>query len=340
MVLATGERLEVAALADDPAAAVAAVTEALAQETGSLAADIGAQSFHYLGAEAARHLFAVAAALDSHGRGEPQILDQIKEGHRRAAEAGIAGPGLAALLRAAVAAAGRVRAETALAEQPVSIAASALLVARDVHGALDRRGGLLIGLGEMGEFMAAELIEAGIGNLVVAHPSAARAEAAARRLGCHFRPWDELDDALAGADIVVAAMGTGRYTVTAPQVEAALKRRRREAIFLIDAAVPGDVDPAVAPLDGAYLYDLEDLERVALEGEADRAVETATAWRILDQELAAFLRGPAEGPAAPLEARRQRLEAARAEVLAEGPASAEDATRRLIERLLRDSEND
>ena len=345
MVLATGERLEVAALADDPPAAVAAVTEALAQETGTLAVDIGAQSFHYLGAEAARHLFAVAAALDSQGLGEPQILDQIKEGHRRAADAGVAGPGLAALLRAADAAAGRVRAETALAEQPVSIAASALLVARDVHGALDRRGALLIGLGEMGEFMAAELIEAGIGNLVVAHPSAARAAAAARRLGCHFRPWDELDDALAGADIVVAAMGTGRYSVTATQVEAALKRRRREAIFLIDAAVPGDVDPAAAALDGAYLYDLEDLERVALEGQADRAAQTAAAWRILDRELAVFLRGPGEGPeasvlAAPLEAQRRRFEAARAEVLAEGDASAEDATRRLIERLLRDREND
>ena len=341
MVLATGERLEVAALADDPPAAVAAVTEALAQETGTLVADIGAQSFHYLGAEAARHLFAVAAALDSQGLGEPQILDQIKEGHRRAAEAGVAGPGLAALLRAAVLAAARVRAETALAEQPVSIAASALLVARDVHGALDRRGALLIGLGEMGEFMSAELIEAGIGNLVVAHPSAARAEAAARRLGCHFRPWEELDDALAGADIVVAAMGTGRYTVTASQVETALKRRRREAMFFIDAAVPGDLDPAVAPLDGAYLYDLEDLERVALGGKADRAAETATAWRILDQELAAFFRGPAEGNATPdLDARRQRFEAARAEVLAEGPASAEDATLRLVERLLRDREPD
>ena len=344
MVLATGERLEVAALADDPPAAVAAVTEALAQETGTLAADIGAQSFHYLGAEAARHLFAVAAALDSQGLGEPQIRDQIQEGHRFAADAGVAGPGLAALLRAADAAAGRVRAETALAEQPVSIAASALLVARDVHGALDRRGALLIGLGAMGEFMAAELIEAGIGYLVVAHPSAARAAAAARRLGCHFRPWDELDDALAGADIVVAAMGTGRYTVTAAQVEAALRRRRREAIYLIDAAVPGDVDPAVAPLDGAYLYDLEDLERVALEGAAggaaDRAAETATAWRILDQELTAFLRGPGEGAASPLEARRKRFEAARAEVLAEGPTGGEDATRRLIERLLRDRERD
>ncbi len=279
---------------DNPQAMVAAIAEALAQGTGTQAANIGAHSFQYLGAEAARHFFPLSAALDSQGLGEPQILDQVKEAHRRAVDAGIAGPGLAALLRAASTAAGRVRAETAFAGQPVSIAASALLVARDVHGVLDRRGALLIGLGELGEVMAAELIEAGIGNLVVAHPSAARAEAAARRLNYHFRPWDELAEALAGADIVVAAMGTGRYTVTAPQAEAALKRRRREAIFFIDAAVPGDVDPAVATLDGAYLYDLEDLERVALEGQADRAAETATAWRILDEELAAILRGPAD----------------------------------------------
>jgi glutamyl-tRNA reductase len=341
MVLATGERLEVAALADDPPAAVATVTEALAEETGTLAADVGAQSFHCLGAEAARHFFAVAAALDSQGLGEPQILDQVKEGHRRALEAGVAGSGLTALLLAAEAAAGRVRAETALAEQSVSIAASALLVARDVHGALDRRGALLIGLGEIGEFMAAELIEAGIGNLVVAHPSVARAEAAARRLGCHFRPWEQLDEALISADIVVAAMGTGRYTVNAPRAEAVLKRRRREAIFFIDAAVPEDVDPAVASLDGAYLYDLEDLERVALGGKSDRAPETATAWRILDEELAAFMRGAAEGDAGPMSSDlRRRFEAARSEVLAEGPASAEDATRRLIERLLRDPETD
>jgi glutamyl-tRNA reductase len=353
MVLATGERLEVAALADDPGAAIAAITEALAEETGTLAADIGAQSFHLFGVEAARHIFATAAALDSEGLGEPQILERIEEARRRAMDAGAAGPGLAALLQAAGTAAGRVRAETALAGQPVSIAASARLVARDVHGALDRRGALLVGLGEMGEFLAAELLEAGIGNLVVAHPSGARAEAAARRLGCHFRPWDELDDALASADIVVAAMGTGRYTVTAPQIEAALKRRRREAMFFIDAAVPGDVDPEVAPLDGAYLYDLEDLERVALGGgagggtaggaggQADRQGATAAAWRILDEELAAFLRGPVVGgDAKPLDARRRRFEAARAEVLAEGNPSAEDATQRLIERLLRDGENE
>jgi glutamyl-tRNA reductase len=309
----------------------------LAEATGTEAAELGAESFRHLGAAAARHLFAVTASLDSQTVGEPQILGQVKESHRRAVEAGTAGPALDAVLQAAYGAAKRVRSETSVAEQPVSIAASALLVARDVHGDLERRGALLIGLGEMGEFMAAELIDAGIGDLVVVHTSLGRAEAVAHRLACHFRPWQELDAALAGADIVVAARGTGRYSVTGPLVEAALKRRRREPIFFIDAAVPGDVDPAVARLDGAFVYDLEDLERVALEGKANRQAETQAAWRIVDEELAAFLRQRAERAAVPfVAALRRHFESARAEVLAEGEPSAAEATRRLINRLLHD----
>ncbi|MCH8155809.1 MAG: glutamyl-tRNA reductase, partial [Proteobacteria bacterium] len=344
MVLSTCERLEVMAVADAPAAGAQALVGLLAEETGTEADEFGAGSFRHLGAEALRHIFAVTASLDSQTVGEPQILGQVKESHRRAVEAGTAGPALDAVLQAAYGAAKRVRSETSLAEHPVSIAASALLVARDVHGALERRGVLLAGLGEMGEFMAAELIDAGVGDLVVMHASLGRAEAVAHRLGCHFRPWPELDDALAGADIVVAATGTGRYTVTAPLAEAALKRRRREPIFFIDTAIPGDIDPAVARLDGAFVYDLEDLERVALEGKANREAETEAAWRILDEELAEFLRQRAERAAAvpSVAALRRHFESARAAVLAEGGAGAkggagaEEATRRLINRLLHD----
>lgn len=337
MVLSTCERLEVMAVADAPAAGAQALVGLLAEETGTEADEFGAGSFRHLGAEALRHIFAVTASLDSQTVGEPQILGQVKESHRRAVETGTAGPALDAVLQAAYGAAKRVRSETSLAEHPVSIAASALLVGRDVHGALERRGVLLAGLGEMGEFMAAELIDAGVGDLVVMHASLGRAEAVAHRLGCHFRPWSELDDALAGADIVVAATGTGRYTITGPLAEAALKRRRREPIFFIDTAIPGDVDPAVARLDGAFVYDLEDLERVALEGKANREAETEAAWRILDEELAEFLRRRAERVAVPsVAALRRHFESARAAVLAEGGTGAEEATRRLINRLLHD----
>ncbi len=337
MILSTCERLELLAAADDPAAGSRALIAALAQEIGVEAVELGARGVRHFGVEAARHVFAVTASLDSRTVGEPQILGQVKQGHRRAAEAGTAGPVLDAVLQAAYGAAKRVRNETSLAEAPVSMAASALLLARDVHGSLGRRRALLIGLGEMGEFMASALIDAGIGDLVVTHTSSGRCAAVARRLGCHFRPWDELDQALAEADIVVAAMGTGRYTVSAAAAETALKRRRREAIFFIDAAVPGDIDPGTARLDGAFVYDLEDLERVALEGRATREAETEAAWRILDEELAAFLRQRAERAAAPaVAALRRHFESARAEVLADDRLSAEEATRLLINRLLHD----
>ncbi|HSR72706.1 MAG TPA: NAD(P)-binding domain-containing protein, partial [Kiloniellales bacterium] len=217
------------------------------------------------------------------------------------------------------------------------IAAAGLQLARDVLGDLTRRRALLAGLGEMGEFMAGELLRAGISDLVVLHESLERAEAAARRLGSHFRPWEELEPALVEADVVVAASGTGRYRIAPGPVEAALRRRRREPIFLIDAAVPGDIDPAVGALDEAFVYDLADLERVALSGKAAREASLGEAEAILERELAAFLRARAERGAAPaVVALRRHFEAARDEVLADGASNAEDSTRRLVNRLLHD----
>lgn len=337
LVLATCERIEVLAVELDVEATGRILLGLLAEEAGVGPGELEPQSYRHQGEAALRHLFAVAASLDSQLIGEPQILGQVKESHRRAVEAGLAGSALQTLLMAAIGAAKRVRSETPVAERPVSISASALQVARDVHGDLSRRGALLVGLGEMGEYMAAELIDAGIGDLVVVHTSLVRAEAVAHRLGCHFRSWEELEAALSSADIVVTAMGTGRYTVTAKLAEAALKRRRREAIFMIDAALPCDIDPAVAELDGAFVYDLEDLERVALQGRATREAAIAAAWSILDEELAAFQRLRAERAAVPsVAALRRHFDAVRDEVLADGRLSAEEATRRLVNRLLHD----
>ena len=336
MAVCTCERLEVWTAADkaDMPAALPGLLGGLADLDPAILRE---QIYCHSGPEAVRHIFAVAASLDSHMVGEPQILGQVKECHRQAAAAGMIGPDLEPVLQAAYGAAKRVRGETPLAQQPVSIAASATLVARDVHGDLSRRTALLIGLGEMGEFLAAELQDAGIDDLVIVHPSLDRSEAAARRLDCHFRPWDELDQALAGADIVISAMGTGRYAVTAAMAAAALKRRRREAIFFIDAALPGDIDPAVARLDAAYVYDLADLERVARQGKSTRAAATTAAWRILDDEIAAFEQRIAERGAGPsIAALRRRFEAVRAEVLADSRLTPDEATRRLLNRLLHD----
>ena len=336
-VIATCDRLDVIAVHEDAAAATDALIALLAARAELAPAGFRERSYQQRGRDALRHLFAVAASLDSQVIGEPQVLGQVKESHRVASAAGMVGPTLEAALQAAYAAAKRVRSETPVAQLPVSIVAAALLVARNLHGALDRCSGLLVGLGEMSEIFGRELREAGIGDLVVSHPSAARAEAAAHRLHCHFAPWDQLDGALAEADIVVAATGSGRFTITTEAVERALRRRRRRPVLFLDTAVPGDVDPAADNLDGAFVYDLGDLEGVAQQGKATREGTAVAAWRVVGQEIEAFLRQRAERGAAPaVSALRRHFEAVRKQVLSQGTLDADDATRLLVNRLLHD----
>lgn len=335
LILSTCDRVELVAAVADPETAERRLLEVLAATAGLSAAALDGQSFRAQGRDAVAHLFAVAASLESQVVGEPQVLGQLKASHRLAAAEGLCGPLLEPVLQAAYGAAKRVRNETAIAQQPVSIAAAAIQLARRLHGDLGARTALLLGLGEMGELLAAELKAQGIGRLAVSHDSDRRAEAAAHRLGCHFRPRAELPKALAEADIVLAAAGVGRYSVTRDMVAAALRARRRRPMFFVDAAVPGDVEPTVAELDGAFVYDLADLEGVALEGRASRAATTAAAERILEEELSRFVRRQAERDATPaVVALRRRFEAAREEVLRDGSLDAAAATRRLINRLL------
>ena len=336
LALATCERIEIFAASPGPDAEDE-ILAVLAAETGFEADILRLEARRRHGEEALAHLFAVAASLDSQVLGEPLILGQVRDCHRKAAALGLVGPDLEASLNAAYGAAKRVRSETEIGRYPVSIATAALLVARDVHGDLTRCGALLVGLGEMGEFMGGELKSAGVRDIVVVHPSAARAQAAARRLACHHRPWEDLEPALAGAEIVVGALGTGGFSVTAPQAERALLARRREPIFFIDAAVPQDIEPSVNELDGAFVYDLVDLERIALSGRASRERALEAARAILAEELEAFLRRHAARGAVPsLVALRRHFEAVRSDVLADGELNAEEATRRLINRLLHD----
>ncbi len=334
LALSTCERLEIFTLADN-AGTDEALLEIMAAEAGVEGNVLRPLMRRRHGEEAIAHLFAVAAALDSQVIGEPQILGQVKESHRQAAALGLVGPGLEAVLQAAYAAAKRVRSETEIGRYPVSIAASALLVARDVHGELGRCDALLIGLGEMGEFMGVELKSAGVRELAILHPAEARARAAAQRLGCHFRPWDDLEEALAEAEIVVGALGAGRIAVTRGMAAQALRARRGAPIYFIDAAVPRDIEPAVNDLDGAFVYDLADLERIALSGRASRESALKAARAILAEELAAFARRHAARDAVPsVVALRSHVEALRADILAGGTLSAEEATRRLVNRLL------
>lgn len=338
LLLATCDRVEVQGLAADPEAAHDAVAAVLAARAGLDPATLKGQLYRLSAEDAVRHIFAVAASLDSAVLGEPQVLGQVKASHRLAREAGAVGAELEAALQAAYGAAKRVRTETAIAAGPVSIVTTAVELAREVHGELAPLAGLLIGTGDMGQLMAEELRRAGLGRLTVAAARPARAEALARQLGAHYTDFATLAATLGEADVVIACAGTGRYVVTGEMMEQVLRRRRRRPVYLIDLGVPSDIEPSVNRIDDAYLYDLGDLERVALAGHAGRAEAAEAAWRIIDEEVAAFLRARAgRTVVSTLVALRRHFETARERVLSEASTTdAAEATRLLINRLLHD----
>lgn len=335
LVLSTCDRVEVWAIHTDPAQAALLVDEALALRAGLEPSALASHLYTLTGGEAVEHGFTVTAALDSLVIGEPHVSGQVKAAHRLAREAGTMGGGLDAYLQAAFAVAKRVRTETAIGEGPVSIAAAAVQIARDLHGDLGKLRGLLIGTGEMGELVAESLLAAGLKDLSVTALRASRAEALAKSLDCHVLPFEEMRDALAASDVVLTCMGSRNVSVSAEAVTAALKKRRRRPIFLVDAGIPGDVEVAVNRVEGAFLYDLGDLEKVALEGRATREAAARAARAIVAEESAGFLRGRQARAAVPaIVALRAAFDEARDQVLAEAGNDAAEATRLLVNRLL------
>ncbi len=338
IALATCDRVEVQGAAPDPEAAMQAVLEEIARGGGMEAAAVDGQFYRLTGDKALRHVLAVASSLDSLVIGEPQVLGQVKAGHKLSETLGLTGPELDTVLQAAYGAAKRVRSETRVAEGPVSLAAAAAQVARDLHGDLEQISYLVIGLGDMGLLLAEHFMTAGARRMVIAAASPARAEAAARPLNCNHAGLDKLGDLLAAADVAISAQGAGSFTLTAKDTRDAIARRRRKPILMIDAAIPADLAPDIDDVDGAFRYDLDALERLAMQGRSTREAAATDAWRIVDEELESFRRGRAERAAVPaLSALRQRFEAERGRLLAETPGmDAAEATRLLVNRLLHD----
>ncbi|MGH6948336.1 MAG: glutamyl-tRNA reductase [Kiloniellales bacterium] len=337
LAIATCERLELLAVARDPAATADILLTLLATEIGITPEDLAAQHYRKSGQAALEHLFGVAASLDSEVLGEPSILGQLKASHRAAAAAGLIGPLLEAALQGSYAAAKRIRRETALAERPVSLSSAALRVARDLHGNLDDCRAVVLGLGEMAELLARDLKDGGVGHLTVVHPNRQRAALAARQLGGHLRPWEEMEEALAAAEIVVTALSREETPITVALASRVLRARQRQPVLFIDVALPGDVEARVNDLDGAFVYRLEDLERIADAGRSGREAGRAAAWGMIREELAAFEQragAQAAGPA--LAALRRHVEALREEVLADRRLDTKTATRLLLGRLLHD----
>ncbi|MGY8996080.1 MAG: glutamyl-tRNA reductase [Alphaproteobacteria bacterium] len=334
LLLSTCDRVEVHATHESPAVATGILRDLLASRAG--AADLGERLYALTDRAAMRQLFAIAASLDSLVVGEPQVLGQLKESHRRAVASGMMGRTLERRLQAVYGAAKRVRNETRIGERPVSIASAAVEVARDVHGDLKRVKGLLIGPGEAGELIAGRLKRNGLNDLRLLHRRPALAQSVAERLDIAMASSEDREAEIAAADVLILSVGAGRHAVTRDELEHALKARRRRPIFVIDAGVPPDADPAIDQLDDIFLYNLDHLERIAVTGRAGREDEAAAAWTIVDQAVNDFFTDGAQRDAAPVvTALRSHFEAVRQEVLTGKAGNQPDeATRRLVNRLL------
>lgn len=288
LVLSTCDRVEVTAAFADGAMAARTVATALGAPVGLRGDELLPYLYRHDGGEAVRHLFRVASALDSQVVGEPQVLGQIKAAQRLSQDLGAWGPRLDAVLQAAYAVAKRVRTETRIGEGAVSLATAAVARVADLHGDLSGCTGLMIGADELGLMIARQLRAAELHELTVLDRFRRRAAVTAAELEAHHGALDELGGALDRADVVITGLGEGRYLITAEGMEAVLRRRRRRPVFLLDLAVPGDVEPAVHRLDEAYVYDVGDLERVTREGRAGREAEAARAEALVEEAVAAF----------------------------------------------------
>ncbi len=290
VIVSTCNRVEVLACGRSGDEVAAALPSFIAGEHGVGVEALAGRLYTYRGREAVRHLFRVAASLDSMVVGEPQILGQLKDQYAVAAAIGASGRILHRCFHRSFSVAKRVRTETGIAARAVSVGSAAVELAKDIFDRFQDKTALLIGAGAMGEVTARQLLAQGTGTLMVVNRTFDRASEVARGLDGIAVPFDKLGRTLPLADLVVGAAGGERYLLTAADVHEAMRERRGRPMLLIDLAVPRSFEPAINALDGVYLYDIDDLEGVIADNKGARASEAVIAERIVDGEVDRFCR--------------------------------------------------
>lgn len=244
----------------------------------------------YYDRDAVHHLFMVAASLDSMIVGESQILGQLKEAYRHAAQSGCTGTLLNRLLHKAFSVAKRVRTETAIGSSAVSISYAAVQLAKKIFGNLREKKVLLIGAGEMAELAAEHLVGQGVAEVVVANRTLARGVELARRFQGRAVSFDELLAQLEHVDIIISSTGSPAIILHQSDLRPVLRARRNRPLFFIDIAVPRDIDPDINDLENVYLYDIDDLSSVVDMNRSEREREAVKAARIVDEMTLSFER--------------------------------------------------
>jgi glutamyl-tRNA reductase len=285
MIVSTCNRVEVLAALESPDTDVGSF---LQRHFGLERAMLLPHLYERRDQEAVRHLFRVAASLDSMVVGESQILGQVKEAFLVARASGTISSQLEHLLQSAFAAAKKVRTETEIGSNSVSIASVAVELAHKIFGSLEGRTVFLVGAGKMSELAARHLRQQGAGAILVTNRTLERARRMADSFAGQVVPFEELYEAASQADIVISSTGAPHPIFLRAHGQAFLHRRRNRPMFFIDIAVPRDVDPAMNKLEGIFVYDIDDLQQVAAAHMAERSREASDAEAMIEAEVNRF----------------------------------------------------
>jgi glutamyl-tRNA reductase len=239
---------------------------------------------------AVRHLFCVAASLDSMVVGEPQILGQVKKAYKSAARAGVTGVLLNRLMHKSFSVAKRVRKHTGIGDNAVSISYAAIELAHKIFADLATKSVMLIGAGEMAELAVEHLMTHQVKNIVVVNRTFKNALELARKFNGQAVQYEERESALADVDIIISSTGATDYVLTRDQVKGIMKKRKNNTLFFIDIAVPRDIDPRINKISNAYVYDIDDLRNIVESNMTRREQETVRAQRFVEEALLAFRR--------------------------------------------------
>jgi glutamyl-tRNA reductase len=288
-ILSTCNRVEILATAEEAAPAEEQVETFLAEARAVDPSWIRPFLYRLDGREAIRHLFRVASSLDSLVVGEPQILGQLKSAYAVAKERGAVSGELDLMFTRAFSVAKRVRTETEIGESAVSVSYAAVELAREIFGSLGGRGVLVVGAGKMAEAALQHLRRAGVGRILVTNRTRPRAEQLAAQAGGAVVDYEGFSRALPEVDIVITSSGATGWLLTPELLRPVVHARRHRPMFLIDIAVPRNIDPAVNALDGIFLYDIDDLEKVVHANAAARRRVADSAEQIVDEEVERML---------------------------------------------------
>ena len=285
MIVSACNRVELLAAVESPDTDL---TGFLHSHFGLAPALLAPHIYDYRDQEAVRHLFRMAASLDSMVVGEPQILGQVKEAFAVARSAGTVAGQLEHLLQSAFAAAKKVRSETEIGSNSVSIASVAVELARKIFGSLEGRTVFLVGAGKMSALAARHLVQQGAGAILVSNRTQERARVMAEEFAGRVIPFESLYEAASDADIVISSTGAPHPIFRREHGQAFMHRRRNKPMFFIDIAVPRDVDPAMGKLEGIFVYDIDDLQQVAAAHMAERSRVASDAETLIAGEVERF----------------------------------------------------